>query len=116
MGREPRSATMRNHFTRSTFWLTTMPVTTGPGVADLPGPQGPADDEIRLAVEREEIKPLSESLKMIAGKMPGEMVSVEMDHKHSMWLYEFRVVGRNGRVFEIYVYANTGALASVKER
>jgi uncharacterized membrane protein YkoI len=59
----------------------------GRGVA---GPHGVNDhDEVRIAVENGEIKPLAELLKLVGDKMPGEVTGIDIERKHDIWLYEF---------------------------
>ena len=48
-------------------------------------------DAARQAVERGEIRPLADILAAIRGKLPGEVVGVEIEQKNGRWLYEFRV-------------------------
>lgn len=70
----------------------------------------------RGAVERGEIRPLAEILASIRSKLPGEVAGVEIERKAGRWLYEFRVVGAKGRLFEVYVDARTGRIDRVKEK
>ena len=48
-------------------------------------------DMVRQAVERGEIKALADILSAIRGKLPGEVVGVEIERKKGRWFYEFRV-------------------------
>jgi uncharacterized membrane protein YkoI len=88
----------------------------GPGVA---GPHGYGvndHDEVRNAVENGEIKPLAELLKLVGDTMPGEVTGIDIERKHGTWIYEFRVIDKAGRLFEVYVDANSGDLRRVKEK
>jgi uncharacterized membrane protein YkoI len=73
-------------------------------------------DAVRLAVERGEIRPLAEILTRIRDNLPGQIAGVEIERKAGRWLYEFRVVGRQGRLFEVYVDARTGEIERIKEK
>lgn len=73
-------------------------------------------DAARGAVERGEIRPLAEILAVVRGRLPGEVVGVEIERKRGRWLYEFRVVDPNGRIYEVYVDGNSGAVERVKEK
>jgi uncharacterized membrane protein YkoI len=73
-------------------------------------------DEARRAVEAGEIRPLTEILNLIQGKLPGEIVRVKIEREHGLWVYEFRVVNREGRLFEVYVNARTGEIKRIKEK
>ncbi|HEY0330395.1 MAG TPA: PepSY domain-containing protein [Rhodopseudomonas sp.] len=73
-------------------------------------------DAVRGAVQRGEIKPLAELLQIVKGKLPGEITGVEIERRHGQWLYEFRVIDSAGRLFEIYVDAQTGDIRRTKEK
>jgi len=73
-------------------------------------------DAVRQAVERGEIRSLAEILAAVRGQLPGEVVGVEVEHKNGRWLYEFKVVDHNGRLFEVYVDARTAAIERIKEK
>ena len=73
-------------------------------------------DATRQAVERGEIKPLTDILAAIRGKLPGNVVGVEIEQKRGRWFYEFRVADSKGRLFEVYVDARSGAIDRIKEK
>ena len=73
-------------------------------------------DAVRLAVEKGEIRPLAEILVNIRGKLPGEIVGVEVERKDGRWIYEFRVVDSKGKLFEAYVDGKSGEIERVKEK
>lgn len=73
-------------------------------------------DEVRHAVERGEIRSLSDILAAVRDKLPGEIAGVEIERKNGRWLYEFRVVDDKGRLFEVYVDAKTAAIERTKEK
>ncbi|MBB5045339.1 putative membrane protein YkoI [Rhodopseudomonas rhenobacensis] len=73
-------------------------------------------DAARGAVERGEIKPLAELLQIVKDKLPGEITGVEIERKHGLWLYEFRVIDKAGRLFEVYVDAQNGEVRRTKEK
>lgn len=73
-------------------------------------------DAVRAAVERGEIKPLAQLLDQIKGKLPGDITGVEVERKHGLWLYEFRVIDKEGRLFDVYVDASSGEIKRTKEK
>jgi uncharacterized membrane protein YkoI len=73
-------------------------------------------DAARRAVEAGEIRPLTEILNGIRGKLPGEVVGVKIEREHGRWFYEFRAIDGRGRLFEIYVDARSGEIERVKEK
>ena len=70
----------------------------------------------RQAVERGEIKALADILSAIRGKLPGDVVGVEIEQKKGRWFYEFRVADAKGRLFEVYVDAHSGLIDRIKEK
>ncbi len=73
-------------------------------------------DAVRIAVERGEIRPLADLLAIVSGKLPGEIAGVEIERKNGHWVYEFRVVDKAGRLFEVYVDARSGEINRIKEK
>jgi uncharacterized membrane protein YkoI len=73
-------------------------------------------DEILRAVESGEIRALADILKAVRGKLPGEVAGVEVERKDGRWLYEFRVVDGQGRLFDVYVDARSGEIDRIKEK
>ncbi|WP_291612700.1 PepSY domain-containing protein [Bradyrhizobium sp.] len=70
----------------------------------------------RQAVERGEIKPLAEILRIVRGKLPGEVTSVKLEREHGRLSYELRVVGAQGRLLEVHVDAATGEIGRTREK
>lgn len=73
-------------------------------------------DEVRRAVETGEIHSLTDILYALRGKLPGEVAGVEIERSGDRWRYEFRVVDRQGRLFEVYVDARSGEIERIKEK
>jgi uncharacterized membrane protein YkoI len=73
-------------------------------------------DQVRRAVESGEIRPLGDILKAVRAKLPGEVAGVEVEKKEGRWLYEFRVVDTQGRLFEVHVDARSGEIERIKEK
>jgi uncharacterized membrane protein YkoI len=73
-------------------------------------------DAVRAAVERGEIHSLSDILAAVRDKLPGAVTGVKIEQKNGRWLYEFRVIDRNGRLFEVYVDARTAQIERIKEK
>jgi uncharacterized membrane protein YkoI len=73
-------------------------------------------DAARQAVESGEIRPLADILAAARGKLPGEVIGVEIETKNGRWIYEFRVLNGKGRLFEVYVDARSGAINLTKEK
>lgn len=73
-------------------------------------------DAVRAAVERGEIRPLAEILAIVRSKVPGEVAKVEIERENGRWIYEFRIVGERGRLFEVYIDARSGSIERIKEK
>jgi len=73
-------------------------------------------DAARTAVERGEIRSLTEVLKDVRGKLPGDIIGVEIEQEDGRWLYEFRLVDGKGHLFEAYVDPRNGKIERVEEK
>ena len=73
-------------------------------------------DAARRAVKAGEIRPLMDILNEIRGKLPGEIIGVEIEQKNGRWVYEFRAIDGKGRLFEINVDERSGEIEGVKEK
>ena len=91
-------------------------VAAAPRLADASDKDEVRRDEMLRAVETGEIRSLADILKAVRSKLPGEVAGVEVERKDGRWLYEFRVVDRQGRLFEVYVDARNGEIERVKEK
>lgn len=104
---------MRTH----TFGIMALLFALAAPVAGVHADDGKHDqDAVRQAVERGEIKALADIIDAIRGTLPGEIVGVEVEQKRGRWLYEFRVADSKGRLFEIYVDAQSGTVERIKEK
>jgi len=101
------------HVRSAALWLLLAAVITPLGV----GRADPRDhDAVRLAVARGEIRPLADILAAVRDKLPGNVAGVEVERRAGRWLYEFRVVDRTGRLFEVYVDAQSAGIERIKEK
>jgi uncharacterized membrane protein YkoI len=73
-------------------------------------------DDARRAVERGEMRPLSEVLATARNRLPGDVVRVDIEQQNGRWYYEFRTVDAQGRLFEVLVDGRTGEIKRVKEK
>ncbi|NKN34596.1 PepSY domain-containing protein [Marichromatium bheemlicum] len=80
------------------------------------GPSGVADhDRARHALERGEVRPIGEILRVVSARVPGEVVGVEFEREHGGWRYELKLIAPDGRVLEVEVDAATGRILEVEE-
>lgn len=73
-------------------------------------------DAARAAVERGEIRPLTEVLNDVRGKLPGDIIGVELEQEDGRWLYEFHLIDSKGHLFKAYVDPRNGNIERVKEK
>jgi uncharacterized membrane protein YkoI len=73
-------------------------------------------DDARHAVQRGEMRSLAEILTDIRGKLPGDVVRIEIERENGVWYYEFRTVDAQGRLFEVLVDGRTGEINRIKEK
>ena len=76
------------------------------------GAQGRAHDfdQAREAVTRGEAMALVDLLAKIGPALAGEIVAVELEREGGRWVYEFKVVGPDGRRQEVLVDARNGEI------
>lgn len=81
----------------------------------LLGPPAAAQDRrdherARAALEAGQIRPLSELLAEVERRYRGRVIEAELERDDGQWLYEFKILPPNGRVFSVELDATTGAL------
>jgi len=64
------------------------------------------------AVGRGEARPLAEILDQVGAELGGEVVGVEFEREDRGYVYELKVITRDGRLQEVYVDARTGRILS----
>lgn len=64
-------------------------------------------DRAREALERGEALPLADILARVRPELGGEIVGVSFEREDGRWIYEFKVIGSDGRLKEVYVDAAT---------
>jgi uncharacterized membrane protein YkoI len=90
----------------------------------MPGLKAVADDDevknydaLQQAVKQGEIRSLSDILTATRDKLPaGEVIGAEIERKHGLWVYELKIVGNEGRVYEVKVDARTGDVGKIEEK
>jgi uncharacterized membrane protein YkoI len=102
-------------------WLRSAILATLAAVAILGSAFMPAraDDDagrVRQAVEKGEIRPLSEILAVTREKLPGDVIGVEIEREDGRWRYELKVIDGQGHLFEVYVNAQSAVVERIKEK
>nr|WP_316234478.1 PepSY domain-containing protein [Bradyrhizobium sp. SZCCHNR1098] len=73
-------------------------------------------DAMRHAVEAGDVLPLSQILPRLRGRVAGDVMGIDVERLRGRWRYEFRVIGRDGRVREVYVDARSGEIERIEEK
>ncbi|WP_306831470.1 PepSY domain-containing protein [Neorhizobium huautlense] len=72
-------------------------------------------DTLRDAVKRGDVLPLSVLQKKLRARYPGDIIRVELDEDDGRFIYEFKVLQANGRLYEIEMDAKDGAILDVDD-
>jgi uncharacterized membrane protein YkoI len=101
---------------RTPFWIILAALTAlgAPAAAHMDSYRD--HDEAFEAAGKAEIRKLADIFAAVKGKLPGEIIGVEIERKHGVWYYEFRTVDAAGRIYEVYVDAKTAEIARIKEK
>jgi uncharacterized membrane protein YkoI len=71
-------------------------------------------DRAREAVRRGEAAPLAEILPAVEARLGARVIEVELERDDGRLIYEFELIGPDGRLIEAEVDARTGALLDVE--
>jgi uncharacterized membrane protein YkoI len=71
-------------------------------------------DEVRDALKRNQIRPMSEVLAVAERVMPGQMIGVKVLRLDGTLVYEFKIINEMGRLREVYVDAVTLEIVKVE--
>lgn len=96
------------------FLFLALPLAAG-GQAPPAAPPGTDFDRAFGAVQRGEIRRLSEILPRIEAEFGGRAIETEIETDDGRWVYEIEVLTTDGRLFEVDVDAVTGETISVEE-
>jgi uncharacterized membrane protein YkoI len=73
-------------------------------------------DRARDAVRSGEALPLNEILSRIRPRLGGEIVHVKFERENGRYVYEFRVVGSDGRLRRVHVDATNANILDEEDR
>lgn len=71
-------------------------------------------ERARRAVEAGEVLPLGTVLAGVEKTHPGHVLEVELERDDGRWIYEIRVMGREGEVSKLEVDARDGRVLSAR--
>lgn len=97
-------------------------VLTGGPASDARAGDDEDDDEdnrrmaARLAREAGEIMGLAELMARVERRYVGRIVKVELDREDGRWVYQFRLLPPDGRMFKVELFAADGTLRRTEGR
>ena len=71
-------------------------------------------DQARAALESGEILPLSSILATLEKEFPGQIVEVELERKNNQWIYEIKLLRKDGYRQKLKVDAKSAVVISKK--
>jgi uncharacterized membrane protein YkoI len=72
-------------------------------------------EEARAALLRGEIRPLSQILRTVAQRLPGDVLKVEIERENNVLIYEIKVLAKTGRIRKIKLNARNGAVIAIED-
>lgn len=72
-------------------------------------------DRALEASERGEILPIAEIYERARARYPGRVLEAELDREQGRWVYELKVLDPAGRLREVYLDAQSGAVLGHEE-
>lgn len=77
-------------------------------------------DRARQALEAGEVLPLRTILERVEREYPGQVIDVELEHKHrygdARWVYEIKLLRSGGSLIKLKVDARNGTVIGSKSR
>ncbi len=94
------------------YWLSVLALAGWLGAA--PALADDDHERAREALERGDIRPLTEILETIRRSYPGHVLETEFEREDGGYRYELEVLGSDGYILEIEVDAATGEILEVE--
>jgi uncharacterized membrane protein YkoI len=86
-----------------------------PALADDQSKDDKDHTEARALLQRGEILPLTQILKIALENVPGDVIDVELDREDTGWQYEVKVLTATGRVREVKLNAQTAKVLEIED-
>ena len=72
-------------------------------------------EEMRAALQRGEVLPLTKILAIAQEQVPGDIIETELESKRGALVYEIKVLTQSGRVREIKIDARNGKVLKIED-
>jgi uncharacterized membrane protein YkoI len=72
-------------------------------------------EEMRAALQRGEVLPLTRILAIAQEQVPGDIIETELESKRGALVYEIKVLTQSGRVREIKIDARNGKVLKIED-
>jgi uncharacterized membrane protein YkoI len=76
---------------------------------------GDDHDRARAALKAGEVLPLADILARVAVSHPGQVLEVELERDHGVWMYELKLLQTDGLLVKLKVDARDGAVVRQKK-
>lgn len=73
-------------------------------------------ERARAALRAGEVLPLSTLLERLQRRHPGQVLEVELERDDGRWVYEVKLLRRDGQLFELELDARSGELISQRRK
>ena len=57
---------------------------------------------------------MQEAMTIAQGRVPGQVVKIELEQEHGIWVYEVDIITAEGAKYEVEVTINTGEIVKVE--
>jgi uncharacterized membrane protein YkoI len=85
------------------------------GWSDGARTHGDDHDRARAALKAGEVLPLADILARVAASHPGQVLEVELERDHGVWMYELKLLQTDGLLVKLKVDARDGAVVRQKK-
>lgn len=69
---------------------------------------------VRDDVAKSKILPLSKLKTIIIKRFGPNIIDIEIEKEMGLWVYEFKIISKNGRLIEVYMNAETGQILKIE--
>ena len=101
--------------TRALILAAALALFTAPAYAAQEGGRSGDHDDARRAVEMRQALPLTRIMEIAQTAVPGEIIEVELDRKHDRLIYEVDILTQTGRLRQVEIDAQSGAVLEVED-